>query len=171
MDKHWARCKVSGSEEGLLLYQSTSGQELKQAWGEWISGLSEWEWFVTMTFRDPRPAAGTWTKPGWGYAKGAWRAFIKVIQPALGELTWVRCFELQHWRGVPHIHALVGNSDPAIPWRQMKEWCWQNYGMARVLPYDPALGASFYICKYVTKELGDIEFSGGLTKNPPEGQS
>ena len=117
-----------------------------------------------MTFRDPRPGSGTWTKPGVAYAKRAWKAFTEAIQPPLGPLAWVRCFELQKWRGVPHIHALVGKSDPAIPWWAMKAWCWQNYGMARVLPYDPDQGAGYYLCKYVTKELGDIEFGGLFDK-------
>lgn len=141
-------------------YQDTKSQELKQAWGEWLTGLAPWEWFVTMTFRDPRPAAGTWTKPGWGYAKRAWGDFRRAIQGPLGEPTWVRCFELQKWRGVPHIHALVGNLDPALRRMDMVDWCWDRYGMARVLPYDPGLGAGYYLCKYVTKDLGDIEFGG-----------
>jgi len=145
-----------------VLYQNTNSQALKQAWGHWLTGLAEWEWFVTMTFRDPRPAAGTWTKPGWGYAKGAWNAFRKAIQGPLGEPAWVRCFELQPWRGVPHIHALVGNVDPAIRRMDMVDWCWDRYGMARVLPYDPGQGAGYYLCKYVAKELGDIEFGGIL---------
>jgi hypothetical protein len=34
-----------------------------------------------------------------------------------------------------------------------------------VLEYNPQLGAGFYLCKYVTKELGDIRFSHNLTKN------
>ena len=44
------------------------------------------------------------------------------------------------------------------------DWSWKHYGMARVLEYDEQLGAQYYLCKYVTKELGDIEF-GGLHPN------
>jgi len=146
-----------------LLVQDSQKQGLRQAWGDWLSTLADWEWFVTMTFRDPPRSSGTWTRPGWGYAKGAWEAFRKAQQPPLGELAWVRCFEMQQWRGVPHIHALVANSDPAITLWEMKAWCWRNYGMARVLPYDPTLGAGHYLCKYLTKELSDIEWGGNLT--------
>ena len=88
--------------------------EVKQAWGNWLTGLAEWEWFVTMTFRDPPqlPGRGTWTKPGWGYAKKAWREFQAVTMPAVDQRKWVRCFEMQEWRGVPHIHALVAGVNP-----------------------------------------------------------
>ena len=38
--------------------------ELRDAWGTWISGLADWKWFVTLTFRDPTPRHGSnWTKP------------------------------------------------------------------------------------------------------------
>jgi hypothetical protein len=43
-------------------------------------------------------------------------------------------------------------------------WHNQGYGFARIFPYDSSLGAKFYLCKYLTKELGDIEFSKNLTK-------
>jgi len=147
-------------EEDLLLSQSSTDQDLKQVWGEWISGLAEWDWFVTMTFRDPRPSAGTWTKPGWGLAKKAWRNFLEVSTPAIDARQWVRCFEVQKWRGVPHIHALVAGVDPSVRRMDMVDWCWREYGMARVLQYDPGLGAGYYLCKYLTKELGDIDFGG-----------
>jgi hypothetical protein len=41
-------------------------------------------------------------------------------------------------------------------------WYWQNYGFIRVLEYNAELGAGYYLCKYVTKELGDIRFSPNL---------
>ena len=137
----------------------TCRQDLKQVWGEWLTGLADWEWFVTMTFRDP-PAGTTWTKPGWGYAKRAWREFSQVTMAALDGRKWVRCFEMQRERGVPHIHALVAGVDPAIRRMTMVDWCWVNYGMARILPYDPTKGAGYYLCKYLTKELADVDFGG-----------
>lgn len=40
-------------------------QELKQAWGDWLSSLANWEWFVTLTLRGTKHLGerGTWTKP------------------------------------------------------------------------------------------------------------
>ncbi len=87
--------------------------ELKQAWGEWLGELCDWDWFVTMTLKNPRGVC-SWTKPGYASAKRAWGEFTARARPALGELEWVRMFEVQHWRGVPHVHALVGNTDPSV---------------------------------------------------------
>ncbi len=144
-------------------------EALRQAWGDWLSGLAEWEWFVTMTLRDPPAKAQDrgWTKPGWATAKRAWRELAGLARPALGVLEWVRMFELQGWRGVPHIHALVGNCDPSVRRLDLVDWAWERWGMARVLEYDPRLGARFYLCKYVSKELADVAFGGNLA--PPGG--
>lgn len=145
-----------------MIYGSTK-EELRQAWGDWLPSLAPWEWFVTMTLRDPAPNDRGWTKPGWASAKRAWNEFVGLARPPLGGLTWVRMFEVQGWRGVPHIHALVGNCDPSVRRLDLVDWAWQRWGMTRVLEYDPSLGARFYLCKYVTKEVADIEF-GGLDK-------
>ncbi|MEE2925784.1 MAG: hypothetical protein VX608_01000, partial [Chloroflexota bacterium] len=40
-------------------------------------------------------------------------------------------FEMQEWRGVPHIHALVAGVDPGIRRMDMVDWAWTNYGQAR----------------------------------------
>jgi len=44
------------------------------------------------------------------------------------------------------------------------DWWFAKEGIARILPYDRQLGARFYLCKYVTKDLGDVRFSKNLTK-------
>lgn len=144
-----------------LREDNSTKEELRQAWGDWLSRLAPWEWFVTMTLRDP-PAGSTWTRPGWATAKRAWTELTGRARPALGELAWVRMFEQQKGRGVPHIHALVGNCDPSVRRMDLVDWAWGRWGMTRVLEYDPKLGARFYLCKYVTKQMADIDF-GGLT--------
>jgi hypothetical protein len=63
---------------------------------------------------------------------------------------------------VPHIHALIGGLD-SLEYAPVAAWYWQNYGFIRVLEYNAELGAGYYLCKYVTKELGDIKFSENLT--------
>lgn len=44
------------------------------------------------------------------------------------------------------------------------DWWYENYGIARILPYKQELGARYYLGKYLTKEVADIQFGGGLTK-------
>lgn len=138
-------------------------RELKQAWGTWLSGLADWNWFATLTFRDPPADRPGWTRVGWKYSGKAWNTFINQVGLAKGlhDVSWVRCREYQYWRGVPHFHALVAGVSELRRDEAWQFW-FENYGIARILPYDPQLGAGFYLCKYVTKELGDIRFSENL---------
>lgn len=154
-----------------LCCNNNRSEDLKQAWGGWLTELGDqvggWDWWATMTFRD-RPAADIargWTKVGVNYANRAWRGFMNELRACrgIGEPTWVRGMEYQSWRGVPHYHALLGGVKDL---RRDDAWQWwfKRYGINRILPYDRELGAGFYLCKYVVKELGDIQFSDNLTK-------
>ena len=155
-------------ESILCLSDYNRKQDLKQAWGGWLSTLATWDWWVTLTFRDLETSldAPNWTKPGWGYTGHAWDRFVKELGETKGlhDLSWVRGREYQHWRGVPHFHGLIGGVQDL---RRDEAWSWwfQRYGIARIEPYNRELGAGYYLCKYVTKELGDIQFSAGLQRN------
>ena len=144
----------------LSTYDYNTAHNLKQAWGDWLSTLAPWEWFVTMTLRNPPPNTRGWDRPGWASAKTAWKELVGLARPALGELATVRMFEIQKDRSVPHIHALVGNCDPSVRRMDLVDWAYQRWGITRVLEYNAELGARFYLCKYVTKQLADVEFSG-----------
>ena len=146
-------------------------QDLKQVWGGFLTelgdrpGVGGWDWWATLTFRDPPYSPSGWTKPGWGYTGRAWDRFINELglRKGLHSLSWVRGREYQTWRGVPHFHGLIaGVSDL----RRDEAWAWwfKEYGIAKIEPYDRSLGAGFYLCKYVTKELGDIQFSESFKK-------
>ncbi|MBA7554150.1 hypothetical protein ES705_46762 [subsurface metagenome] len=150
--------------------EGISQAELKQAWGEFLTELGDraggWDWWATLTFRDRSDAeiARGWTKVGWKYSQGAFDQYMGFLRDlrGIGEPTWVRGREYQTWRGVPHFHALIGG---VAHLRRDEAWSWwfQRYGIARIEPYDRSMGAGFYLCKYVTKELGDIQVSQGLT--------
>ena len=157
----------------LLTYDTTEGirrQDLKQAWGDWVDQVGErkggWDWFTTLTFRDrtEEEVAQGWTKVGWTYSERACNEFLGQVRELKGldDIWWVKCREIQHWRGVPHWHLLVGGVQDLRRMDLVDWWYGQGYGFARVLPYDRELGARFYLCKYVTKELGDIRFSSNL---------
>jgi hypothetical protein len=79
------------------------------------------------------------------------------------DIRWVRGREYQKWRGVPHFHALIGG---VADLRRDEAWAWwfDKFGIARIEPYNRELGAGYYLCKYVTKELGDIRFSPNLSR-------
>ena len=158
----------------MLIENDTDGTgcqaELKQAWGKFLTELGDkaggWDWWVTLTFRErtEEEVARGWTKVGWGYSGRAWDTFVDELgaRKGLHDLWWVRGREYQTWRGVPHFHGLVGGVKD-LRRLDMMDWWYAKYGIARIEPYDKGLGAGFYLCKYVTKELGDIQFSQGLT--------
>ena len=162
-------------------YVSTKG-EVGQAWGDWLSGLARWQWWFTGTFRPIEPRYREYEersgvlyqgetktvldcpgndKPGWARARGAWGELVARLQPALGPLVWTRGFEVQPWRGVPHVHALIaGLDDPR--YAPVGLWWWKRYGLCHIEEYNPELGAGYYLCKYVSKPLAELDF-GGLT--------
>ena len=166
---------VDISTEGKI----SQAAQLRDAWGSWLIDLGDqvggWDWWVSLTFRDQQKGMyGHWNKAGWAYTGSAWCQWIKELElmqfqtcplgeiPAREAISWVRCRETQKGRGIDHFHALLaGVSDL----RRRDAWAWwfNDYGIARIVPYDRNLGAGHYLCKYVTKELGDIQFSDDLT--------
>jgi len=148
-----------------LFYLNTR-EQISQAFGNWIDNMAAWQWFATLTFRDPRdPRFPGWTQVGWKAAHNALNSFNNALVMELDYINpvWVACMELQH-RGVPHWHLLVSNVGEQ---RRMSwvDWWFEHYGIARILPYQEELGARFYLGKYLTKEVADIRFSPGLTAN------
>ena len=143
--------------------------KLKTSWGNFIDDVGSrkggWDWYATLTFRDPslEEQMRGWSKVGMGYSKRASDAFVRLLgdMKGLGTHHWFRAREYQRDRGVPHYHMLIGGVEDL---RRDKAWGWwyQNFGFARILPYEAEKGARFYLCKYVTKELGDFEFSDNL---------
>ncbi|MBA7711983.1 hypothetical protein ES703_120951 [subsurface metagenome] len=152
---------------------------LRDAWGNWLTELGDgaggWDWWVSLTFRDQHDGmTGHWNKAGWAFTGSAWCWWLRVLEQmrfatmpideitTMKPISWVRCRETQKGRGVDHFHALLahcGDIRRSDAWR----WWFNKYGIARIVPYDRNLGAGHYLCKYVTKELGDIQFSEGLT--------
>lgn len=125
--------------------------------------MAPWEWFATLTFRDPAdPRFPGWTRVGWKSAHNALNRFNGALVTEMQYInpTWVACMELQK-RGVPHWHMLVSGVEDQ---RHMNwvDWWWDRYGIARILPYQQELGARYYLGKYLTKEVSDIRFSPAL---------
>ena len=122
---------------------------LRQGWVDLLSGY-RFTWFTTLTFRDlPK----TYT------AINRFNAFIRGIQRKekvdIGYYVGMEFTKL----GCPHFHSLMGNLEGV---RRDKWWKWwfTRYGAGRIEPYDPTLGASHYITKYVTKRLAWYDIQG-----------
>lgn len=142
---------------------STGTALLKEEMGRWLSNLAPWDVFSTWTFSRPVRAEGAmyWGRRHIrkldemaGMGKGNTYAFVAAETGDVG--------------GLVHLHALVGNvghlkaycEQPMRPGEWGHPCCMVHAwpcGYARVFTYDPKLGASFYVGKYITKAMAEWE--------------
>lgn len=143
--------------------QQQENEHLKKEMGTWLGKLAPWDVFSTWTFARPVREHGAmyWARRHLNYlektAEQSIYAFVGVERGESG--------------GLLHVHALVGNV------AHLKTYCGERLaagtwahnccqlhawpcGHARVRPYDPALGASHYVAKYVSKKLAEWELVG-----------
>lgn len=130
-------------------------QRVNDAFAGYLETLADWQWFVTMTFRDPEPNQRNWTQPGFATAKRAWHHFTRHTQTLFGHVRYVTVFEMHRHRDVPHIHALVANIDPTTR-RQVHGWAYQEWGINKIEPYLADLGVRHYLGKYLSKEMSHL---------------
>lgn len=148
--------------------------------GDFLNGYP-WAHYLTLTFRPPQHYKRA-TDPGllahgepWGrfskrihsaapvsqdYALRQWGAFRRTMARAAAvPLFWFYGVEHGEQFGRLHLHALTGNTE-RLPVATIREY-WRS-GWSHVKPYDPRKGASYYITKYVTKELAEWDISGDV---------
>ena len=149
--------------EGVPIQSTEKREELKQEMGAWLGGLAPWDAFATWTFSRIVTAQGAmfWAKRHITWIEKA------AEQPVYGFVAAERGGS----GGLIHLHALLGNvkhmqifcglKKKADAW---KEKCCLVHawpcGYARVYPYNPALGAKFYVSKYITKDLAEWQLFG-----------
>jgi len=138
--------------------------DLHQAWINFIKSFEPFQWFVTLTFKEPRhPEACN---------KAFYRWIRNINQCLYGRryrenkkgVTWIKAIEYQR-REVVHFHCLVGSPELCKLKRLdfMKVWetdCMNTQkiinGYARISKYDHNRGAINYCSKYVLKG-GEID--------------
>lgn len=155
------------SKQGTVQKLSSTGcikLDLKEAWEEFIKRYEPYNWFVTLTFAEPKhPEA----------ADKAFDRWIRHINLSLygrrywqrkKEVTFIKCMEYQK-REVLHFHCLVGS--PLVYKLDRKHFMklWETdgnmgnkivNGFARIYEFDPSRGAVNYCSKYVLKG-GEID--------------
>jgi hypothetical protein len=137
--------------------------ELKDEMGKWLGEIAPWDVFSTWTFSRITQVGGAmfWARRHLRWleekAQQPIYAFVGVERGKSG--------------GLVHLHALVGNvghlkaycGTPLPPGEWGRKCCMLHAwpcGLARVLPYDPELGARYYVSKYITKRLAEWELVG-----------
>lgn len=125
--------------------------DLRDVTGEWLAGFP-WDWYATMTFAElvhPEQAAKRW------------RHWVRDLEKREAHrVRWARALEYQR-RGVIHYHALVwfGGAPQARRLTAMDRWHELGQGFSRIVTYDPDLGATHYLGKYLAKG-GEIDLGG-----------
>jgi hypothetical protein len=138
----WAKSK---QQRGLL----------PEAYGEFLSKLAEWDWFVTITFRDiiPHDLAMTLIEE-----------WLADIQARVGgkQIGWVLAEEFGRIGGRYHCHLLVTGVSKEIRTFWWSE-AFRRFGRSEIRPFNQGKAAAFYTAKYAAKQLGAIHFGGMLS--------
>jgi hypothetical protein len=94
------------------------------------------------------------------YALRQWGTFRRNLALDVGvPMFWFYGVEHGEKFGRLHLHALTGNTERLPVFRIRELW---KAGWSHVKPYDPRKGASYYITKYVSKELAEWDISGDV---------
>lgn len=112
-----------------------------------------WQWFCTFTFKDTIHAEQASRRYGRFMRDLNFAACGRRFRERGVSLFHVRAMEFQR-RGVVHFHSLVGggvDSLNRIWWKE--KWLYQDVGngFARIYQFDPCLGATHYLGKYIAK--------------------
>jgi len=127
---------------------------LPDAYGEFLSKLAKWNWFVTITFREIPPR---------DLAIARIEEWLADIQAGVGgkQIGWILAEEFGRIGGRYHCHMLV----TGVGKERRKFWwseAFRRFGRSEIRPFDPQLAAAFYAAKYAAKQLGFIHFGGML---------
>ena len=128
---------------------------LPDAYGEFLSTLADWDWFVTITFRDILPR---------DLAIARIEEWLADIQAAVGgkQIGWILAEEFGRIGGRYHCRMLVtgvGKERRKFWWNE----AFRRFGRSEIRPFDPRKAAAFYAAKYAAKQLGQIQFGGLLS--------
>src|SRR6266478_2979629 len=128
---------------------------LPDAYGEFLSKLAAWDWFVTITFRDILPR---------DLAIARIQEWLADIQAQVGgrQIGWILAEEFGRIGGRYHCHMLV----TGVGKERRKFWwseAFRRFGRSEIRPFDPRKAAAFYAAKYAAKQLGEIQFGGLLS--------
>jgi hypothetical protein len=138
-------------------------ERLNETMGDWLGKLAPWDVFSTWTFSRPVTLSGAMY---WG------RRHIRWLEKAAGQPIYAFVGAERGDRGgLLHLHGLVGNVGHLKPYCGIRQdpgtWglkccmlhAWPA-GIARVLPYDPARGAAYYVGRYISKRLAEWQLFG-----------
>lgn len=128
---------------------------LPEAYGQFISALAEWNWFVTITFRENVVR---------DLAVARIEEWLADIQAAVGgkQIGWLLAEEFGRMGGRYHCHLLL----TGVAQQSRKFWwseAFRRFGRSEIRTFNPEQAAAFYAAKYAAKQLGFIHVGGMLS--------
>jgi hypothetical protein len=141
------------------------GEDVSGAWGDFVSGLAEWDYFMTLTF-DPQRCGEVRNLQ---QVRRAFFTWVSSVESYLRcRLLYVAAVEA-HKSGRLHLHGVVKAARARKPADQYLAWLlwWQRYGRAQVGPFRDRAAACRYAAKYLAKDPleGGILLSRGLVSS------
>lgn len=129
---------------------------LTRAWAAFLNSYN-WDWYATLTFKYPvtiRQAFKRFNK---------WKVGLK--HAANNHINYAMAIELSRFRGdTPHLHLFLSGTKNQKPYIWERKW-YQLGGFAKIEPYNPTLGANYYLANKIVGEVADIKFSKRLTRS------
>lgn len=126
-----------------MWHSRTDYKKIMDAMGNWLEPYP-WTWYGTFTFAKDIVSTET-----------ASRLFERCVEDLNSNVIYVRAIEWHKFRDCLHIHALVGNTKEMLIWK---------HGLSKIMPYNPKLGARYYIGKFSLSERADIDYRLNLVR-------
>ncbi len=118
----------------------------------WINRY-HWDWYAVLTFRDSISTRTAWKK------FNDWR--IEIKKHSRNRIDYFMAIELDKWRGQPHLHVFLSGTGKEKPYIWAKVW-FTSGGIAKIVRYNPNLGASYYLAEKWVGQKAEIKFSRGF---------
>jgi len=117
--------------------------------GEWLNSYP-WDMWATFTFR--------YNVKDTINAKKYFKRFVADVFFKQGRNISYFAGVEYHKNGGTHIHALLGRTS-GCRYKDIGQLWFKRYGYAYVEQYRPALGARYYLTKYIAKDLSDYDIN------------
>lgn len=114
--------------------------------GQWLDGVAEWDYWLTITFR---------YAPSLPSVRRSMERFSDQVNPSL--FFWGS--ESGPCTGRNHVHGLLHFDQSKLNFPPTPSAVWnvafQRFGRTHVDKFDPQKGATHYVAKYVSKTISD----------------
>lgn len=97
-----------------------------------------WTIYVTLTFSKDIVSL-----------ESAIKLFKQWVKELGESVIYARTIEWHNSRDCLHIHAIIGNVTKKAVWK---------HGISKIQPYNPILGARYYIGKFCLSEQADLDY-------------